>query len=107
MAVRVRGGPHMLRVAEQAARLLGGDVFVAPALALDGGRDSVGLSREERARNLHGRLRFVPAGRPPPGTRVILVDDVITTGTTSAACVAALSAAGVPVAAVVALLAAG
>ncbi|WP_344866865.1 hypothetical protein [Amycolatopsis ultiminotia] len=96
----------MQRIAEIAARLLG-DVYVAPALVLDGGRDSVGLSRTQRARNLHGRLRFLPDGRPPPGTRVVLVDDVITTGTTSAACVTTLAEAGVPVAAVVALLAAG
>lgn len=96
----------MLRIAEEAARCLN-NALVAPALALSGGRDSVGLTSSQRARNLHGRLHFVPAGRPPPNTRVLLIDDVITTGTTAAACVRTLAAAGVPVTAVVALLAAG
>ncbi|MGV9297026.1 ComF family protein [Amycolatopsis sp. NPDC003676] len=102
-ASRVRGGPHVLRIASEAARLTGG--YVAPALALTGGRDAVGLSRAERAANLEGRLRFAAAARPPPGARVVVVDDVITTGATSAACVTALKNAGVPVVAVLALLA--
>ncbi|MFB9928747.1 ComF family protein [Amycolatopsis halotolerans] len=102
-ASRVRGGPHVLRIASEAARLTGG--YVAPALALTGGRDAVGLSRAERTANLEGRLRFAAAGRPPPGARVVVVDDVITTGATSAACVTALKNAGVPVVAVLALLA--
>ncbi len=93
----------MQRMAEEAARLIGG--CVAPALVLRGGRDAVGLNRSERAANLEGRLRFVAAGRPPPGTSVVVVDDVITTGATSAACVTALKNAGVPVVAVLALLA--
>ncbi|WP_406638101.1 ComF family protein [Amycolatopsis sp. WGS_07] len=103
IASRVRGGPHVQRIAAETARLTG--ACVAPALVLKGGRDAVGLNRAERAANLAGRLRFAAAGRPPPGTRVVVVDDVITTGATSAACVTALKNAGVPVVAVLALLA--
>ena len=103
VASRVRGGPHVRRIAEESARLIG--ACVAPALTLKGGRDAVGLNRSERVANLEGHLRFAAEGRPPPGTSVVVVDDVITTGATSAACVTALKNAGVPVAAVLALLA--
>jgi predicted amidophosphoribosyltransferase len=105
----------MLRIAEAAARELaaagsgvaGTGVFVAPALELKGARDAVGLGRAERVANLAGRLRFVPDGRPPPECRVVVLDDVVTTGATAAACVAALKSSGVAVAAVLTLLAAG
>jgi predicted amidophosphoribosyltransferase len=100
----------MLRIAEAAARqraAAGAEVFVAPALEVKGARDAVGLGRAERVANLAGRLRFVPDGRPPPGCRVVVLDDIVTTGATAAACVAALKSSGVAVAAVLTLLAAG
>lgn len=110
-AARVRGGPHVERLANAAAGVLAGrgiEVAVAPALELAGGaRDAVGLGRAERIANLAGRLRFRRAGRPPPGFPVVVLDDVITTGATAAACVQALSAEGVAVAAVLTLLVAG
>lgn len=110
-AARVRGGPHVERLAGAAAGVLAGrgiEVAVAPALELAGGaRDAVGLGRAERIANLAGRLRFRQAGRPPPGFPVVVLDDVITTGATAAACVQALSAEGVAVAAVLTLLVAG
>ncbi|MFI5608764.1 ComF family protein [Amycolatopsis sp. NPDC051903] len=109
-ASRLRGGPHVQLLAESAARRLaaaGAEAMVAPALALRGARDAVGLTRTQRIANLSGRLRFVPAGRPPPGTRVVVLDDVITTGATAAACLHALTGAGITVSVVLALLAAG
>lgn len=110
-AARVRGGPHVELLAAAAARVLAGwgfEVAVAPALELAGGaRDAVGLDRAARAANLAGRLRFRRAGRPPPGLPVVVLDDVITTGATAAACVRALAAEGIEVAAVLTLLAAG
>jgi predicted amidophosphoribosyltransferase len=108
-AARRRGGQHMAVVARWAAAALaraGQGAAVAPALRMDAGaRDSVGLDAAQRSANLRGRLRHVPAGSPPPGQPVVLVDDVITTGTTAAACTAVLTAAGVQVAAVLALTA--
>ncbi|WP_284747638.1 ComF family protein [Amycolatopsis sp. RTGN1] len=110
-AARVRGGPHVERLAAAAASVLaerGFEVAVAPALELTGGaRDAVGLDRAERVANLAGRLRFREAGRPPPGFPVVVLDDVITTGATAAACVRALAGEGIEVAAVLTLLAAG
>jgi predicted amidophosphoribosyltransferase len=64
---------------------------VSPVLRLSGrARDSVGLDQDARVANLSGRLRC--AG-PAPRSAVLL-DDVITTGATAAACVAALRHAG-------------
>src|SRR5689334_18260523 len=88
-AARARGGQHMVAVARHAAIALakaGRPAAVAPALRLDGrARDSVGLDAAQRAANLRGRLRHLPAGSPPPGSAVTLIDDVITTGATAAA----------------------
>ncbi|MEV7092169.1 ComF family protein [Amycolatopsis sp. NPDC051045] len=110
-AARVRGGPHVERLANAAASVLaarGIEVVVAPALELAGSaRDAVGLSREQRTANLAGRLRFREAGRPPPEFRIVVLDDVITTGATAAACTRALAAEGVTVSAVLTLLATG
>lgn len=110
-AARVRGGPHVERLAKVAASVLarrGTEVVVARALELAGGaRDAVGLDREQRMANLAGRLRFREAGRPPPGYRIVVLDDVVTTGATAAACTRALAAEGFTVSAVLALLAAG
>jgi predicted amidophosphoribosyltransferase len=110
-AARVRGGPHVERLANEAASILaarGIEVAVAPALELAGdARDAVGLGREQRVANLAGRLRFREAGRPPPGYPIVVLDDVVTTGATAAACAKALAAEGFTVSAVLTLLAAG
>ncbi|MEU5263001.1 hypothetical protein [Amycolatopsis sp. NPDC021455] len=110
-AARVRGGPHVERLANEAAKVLaarGIEVVVAPALELAGdARDAVGLGREQRVANLAGRLRFREAGRPPPGCPIVVLDDVVTTGATAAACARALAAEGFTVSAVLTLLAAG
>lgn len=51
-----------------------------------------GLDRRERASNIAGAFEW-RRGRPP--ARVLLIDDVLTTGATLAACAAALRDAGV------------
>jgi ComF family protein len=51
------------------------------------------LGRDERARNLAGAM--VPRSKKTvAGRTVVLVDDLVTTGATAAACVSALMAAG-------------
>jgi len=54
-----------------------------------------GLNREERRRNLRGAFRVTEAGRRKiAGRIVVLVDDVLTTGSTARHCARALLAAG-------------
>lgn len=111
VASRVRGGPHLLRLARVCAAELaaaGHAAAVAPALRLGSGvRDAVGLDRAQRAANLAGRLAVDARGLPPPGTPVVLLDDVVTTGATAAACSGALATRNCQVTAVLALTAAG
>lgn len=108
---RKRGGQHMLAIARHCAKTLarkGQPVAVAPALALDHrANDSVGLTAQERTDNLTGRVLFRARAAPPPNAPVILLDDVITTGTTAAVCSAVLAKAGIVVSAVLALTSTG
>jgi predicted amidophosphoribosyltransferase len=108
---RLRGGEHMTNLARWCAVELaraGHGVAVAPMLELArDAADSVGLDPAARAANLAGRVRVRARASPPPGTPVVLLDDVITTGATAAACHRVLGAAGVEVTAIVALTSAG
>ncbi|GLZ35739.1 hypothetical protein Lesp02_79260 [Lentzea sp. NBRC 105346] len=98
-AARLRGGSHMVRIAESVH-----GATVAPVLRLANGvRDSVGLDASARDANLRGRLSV---RRAPPSGPVVLLDDVVTSGATARACVAALAASRVDVAAVLVLTAA-
>lgn len=102
-ATRARGHDPLLDVVRRAARLVPG-AEVAPLLRSRGGvRDQAGLSAVERAANLAGSLwcptaavrRF--AGR---AARVVVCDDVLTTGATVREAQRALGASGLDVSAI-------
>lgn len=58
-------------------------------------RQQVGLTRPQRADNLQGAFKVLPAMKPAvEGRRVLLVDDVLTTGATANAAARALLRAG-------------
>ncbi|WP_248306819.1 ComF family protein [Bosea sp. AAP35] len=58
-------------------------------------RQQVGLTRAQRADNLQGAFKVHPAARPDvEGRRILLVDDVLTTGSTANAAARALLRAG-------------
>ncbi|MFR9731008.1 ComF family protein [Saccharopolyspora sp. MS10] len=106
LASRRRGGAHMTRVARRAAAELarrGIAAEVADCLVASGTRDSVGLDAAERLANLAGRLAVRSRRSPPPGARVLLVDDVLTTGATALSSLRALTGRGLATAAVLVL----
>ncbi|WP_459547723.1 ComF family protein [Nocardia sp. X0981] len=93
-AARRRGGDPVLRCARVAAGSLN-DCHVLPCLRVWWGvRDSAGLPARMRYRNLNGRVHAAPLPRRAVNAQVVLVDDVLTTGTTARACARALAAAG-------------
>lgn len=91
-AVRARGHDHARRVAGVAARRLRlrSRTLLAPARVV---ADQSGLTAVQRAQNLSGAL----VSRPAVGLSVVLVDDIVTTGSTLADAARALSAAGADV----------
>ncbi|MER7116457.1 ComF family protein [Saccharomonospora azurea] len=109
-AARARGGAHVLALARCCAAALaeqGASAAVAPALRLSPrARDAVGLDRAARVANLRGRVHVDPRGVPDPGTPVVLLDDVVTTGATLDACARVLTAHGLDVTAALTLTAA-
>ena len=96
-SARARGGDPVEQVCRASGRR------VAPVLALDPRTaDQSGLDEAGRRANLAGRVRIhgVPAGR------IVVVDDVVTTGATLQASTALLLSSGADVAACVTLCAA-
>lgn len=100
---RARGHDPVARTAAATAAALRADGTRALALPLlrhvRTVRDQAGLTAAQRAQNLAGALVARPrAAAAEPGSAVVLVDDVLTTGATLAEAARAIRAAGRPVA---------
>jgi predicted amidophosphoribosyltransferase len=105
-AARRRGGDPVTRLA-RAAVAGHPDVTVVQALRMKAlARDSVGLGSSARERNIAGRVLLRGPGPRAEVSEVLVVDDIVTTGATARESVRTLRAAGVRVAAVLAIAAA-
>ena len=113
-AVRQRGHDPTLEITRAAAtrlRRVGLEVTVSRLLATRRGiADQAGLTAQERSDNLAGALRRRPRelsrlARWRPRVRVVVCDDVITTGATAREAQRALEVIGLPVTAVAAVAA--
>lgn len=95
--VRRRGHDPMLRVAREAGRVLrsrGVPATVAqPLLVVARVRDQSTLGARDRAANLAGSMRARTGGDGARAGRLVLVDDVLTTGSTAREAQRALEAA--------------
>jgi predicted amidophosphoribosyltransferase len=99
-AARRRGGDPVARLAHTAVARHPEVTVLAPLRMKALTRDSVGLGTAERERNVAGRVLL--RGRLPR-TEVLFVDDIVTTGATASESVRVLTAAGVRVAAMLAI----
>ena len=88
---RARGYNQAEELARELAELWGCPLSTALARTRET-RPQVGLDRAGRRENVRGA--FAWGGDPLAGRRVLLVDDVMTTGATAEECAAALKAAG-------------
>jgi ComF family protein len=92
LSVRARGWDPMCVIGDTLSRSYG--YAVRRLLARRSGAAQKSLSYEERRSNLAGRLRIARAV-PGGASRVILLDDVFTTGATASECARVIAEAGV------------
>src|SRR3954462_14774730 len=82
-------------LAREISRLSGIPVVHAALARVKATQQQVGLSHSERATNVQGAFRVDAAAKPRvAGRRLILIDDVLTSGATVGACARALLRAG-------------
>jgi ComF family protein len=82
-------------LAEAIARASGVAVVHTPLRRVKATAQQVGLSRAERATNVQGAFHVAPAAKGEvAGRRLIVIDDVLTSGATADACARALLRAG-------------
>jgi predicted amidophosphoribosyltransferase len=98
-ALRIRGRDHVRELAGRAVAELNAAGVAASQVRLlrrrGRVRDSAGLSAAQRRANLVGTFLPVPVGAwPGPGTLIVLVDDVVSSGATLTEAAAALATAG-------------
>jgi predicted amidophosphoribosyltransferase len=105
-ARRDRHGDHMARLARRAARAVrhaGWPVALGHAVSALPKADSSHLSAEARAVSAFQAFRVRPSGAQglhtaaTAGARIVVLDDILTTGSTVAAVAAVLGRSGVPV----------
>ncbi len=90
-----RGFNQSALLASEVAKLTGGQVLVDGLLRTKRTRTLGGLGRKAREKTLVGAIRANPKRtKSITGAEVVLVDDVLTSGATSHACVKALNRAG-------------
>lgn len=91
--LRERGFNQSELLAQEVAARLGWRLEASALRRVRATRSQAKLGQQERWSNLTGAFAVAPDWRPP--LRVLIVDDVYTTGATAAACAAVLLAAGV------------
>ncbi len=90
-----RGYNQALLLARELARLEGADIAADWLLRVKHTPSTRGLKRAQRLRNVSGAFRLRPgAAARLKGRHVVLVDDVMTTGATAAACARVLRRGG-------------
>lgn len=90
-----RGYNQAADLARALSRLTGAPLAVDALVRRKATAPSQGMNRSERRDNLRGAFAVPPARRAQvAGRRILLVDDVLTTGATAAACARALRRAG-------------